>query len=169
MTNIMNVLIHNEKTKLNLMYLCVIYSCVSSGGNSSERTNLQHFFHDDILLRGDVVEVVVVGLVPGLTLDTDIGPQQGRSQHDTSGPPGVLICHVYGLLEGLTALVHVLGQQHLVVRVDTGLNGTIEDEFHELILQIGEVGVETLRHLWQVGREVGTKVLHQASVPDHRK
>ena len=86
MTKTINVLIHSEKTKLNIMYLCVIYSCVSSGGNSSERTNLQHFFHDDILLRGDVVEVVVVGLVPGLTLDTDIGPQQGRSQHDTSGP-----------------------------------------------------------------------------------
>lgn len=33
-------------------------------------------------------------------------------------PPGVEVGHVQGLLEGLAPLVHVLGQQNLVVGVD---------------------------------------------------
>ncbi len=44
------------------------------------------------------------------------------------------------------------------------LNRTVQDELHELVLHVGEAGVEADRHLTQVGRDVGAEVLDQPSI-----
>jgi hypothetical protein len=49
------------------------------------------------------------------------------------------------------------------------LDGSVQDEFHELVLHAAEGGVEAHRHLTQVCRDVGTEVLHKAPVPARGK
>ena len=56
-------------------------------------------------------------------LDADVGLHDSGPEEQHLGPALVQLAHVHRLAEDLTPLVHVLGQQHLVVRVYTGLQG----------------------------------------------
>ena len=51
----------------------------------------------------------------------------------------------------------MFGRADLVVAVDPGLNLSVEDEVHELVLQRGHRCVEGRGHQSEVGRQVGTE------------
>ena len=51
----------------------------------------------------------------------------------------------------------MFGRPDLVVAVDPGLNLSVEDEVHELVLQRGHRCVEGGGHQSEVGRQVGTE------------
>ena len=54
-------------------------------------------------------------------LDADVGLHDGGPEEQHLGSALVQLAHVHRLAEDLTPLVHVLGQQHLVVRVNASL------------------------------------------------
>ena len=56
-----------------------------------------------------------------LYLDADVCLQDGGPEEQHLGPALVQLAHLDRLAEDLTPLVHVLGQQHLVVRVNASL------------------------------------------------
>ena len=85
-----------------------------------------------------------------LYLDADVCLQDGGPEEQHLGPALVQLAHLHRLAEDLTPLVDVLGQQHLVVGVYAGLNTPVQDEFHQLVLKVGDGGVEAVGHLVKV-------------------
>lgn len=120
---------------------------------------------------------------PAAHLDVDLVAQHSCPQDHGLGAPLELLPHQQRLLEGGAALIHIPSVQdlcrdrfsradrrpagtlrpsargHLAVRVDAGVDESLQDELRELVLQRRHRGVEGCGHLVHVSRHVGAEVL----------
>jgi len=92
--------------------------------------------------------------------------QHGGSENESTRASNVVVAHLHGFLVGGAPLVRVFGEQDFVVGIDPSGDLTVENESHQFILEIPDVGVEGRRHFRHIGGKIGREVLGQRAIAD---
>lgn len=87
-----------------------------------------------------------LALLPRGALHLKPAPQNRSSQHEHAGASELLFSHCQAAFERGAPLVGITSKKHFVMRIDPGLNLTVQNEPHQFVFQRRNCSSEGLGH-----------------------